>query len=134
VIKRLLLTLGLALLPCVGVQAQSIVGPPSLVQCNQVTTGTGVLQIATFITGKNIVVCGYAADTTGAAGAFTLGYGTGSICGTNSVAIAPVFSGTSQGNFAIDHLSYAYFSLPTGVNLCVIASTNTSYAIYWGQY
>lgn len=124
----LLIFFGLAAPAC----AQGIGAQP--IYCNQVTTGTAATQIATAVAGKSISVCGYTVDATAAAAAFQLSYGTGATCGTGTVALTPAFAGTGQGSAFTDHLPTAYVSVPATANLCVTTSTNSTWAIYWGQF
>jgi hypothetical protein len=120
-------SLFLLLMPCAAFgQGQPLV-------CTQVTAGNSASQVATAITGKNIVVCGYALEATGA-GAFQLAFGTGSNCGTGTIQISPSFSALTSGAALADHVAFAYATAPTGSNLCVLTSTSVSWAVYWGQF
>lgn len=103
------------------------VGPPNQALCNNTApfTGTGaVAAAATAPAGQRLYLCGWHITNTAATGSFTLSYGTGTNCGTNTVAITPAMSVTSTAPSA-DHIEYAYISTPLAGELCVNATLTT---------
>ena len=114
-------------------QAQPF-GPPTAHLCDRVTSGNAVAQIVTAAAGLNTYVCGYVIDATGSAATFTLAYGTGSNCSVGTTNVSPAFQGSGQGSAFVDHGTFAFVTIPAGQNLCVVSATNSTYAVYWGQY
>lgn len=126
VLAALLLILGSAS------AALAQVGPPNQASCNQVTLGTGAVQVATAITGRRIFVCGWSVNANVALGAFTLAAGTGTVCATNNVPIS-VYTALPVG-VVVDRTSFAFFNPAVASNLCVTVATGIQWSIYWGQY
>lgn len=117
------------------VQAQ--VGPPNQIQCNAIGTmavgPTSITQIVALSTGRTISICGWHVTNTGAAGAFTFSYGTGSNCATGTTVLIPAVNVTSSAPSA-DHIDYASLSLPQGQALCITPSVATISAVVFYTY
>jgi hypothetical protein len=121
-----------AFLALCGVAAAQGVGAPNPILCNQATQGSTTQQLATAISGKNIVVCGWDVNANTALGAFSLASGTGATCGSTTANIV-VLTGLPVGVF-VDHNTYAFTPIASTQNLCVTVATTVSYTIYWGQF
>jgi hypothetical protein len=107
--------------------------PPYYATCPNVTEGSATSQIATAVADKRIYVCGFDLEATAASGAFTLAYGSGSVCSTKTADLSPVYSGLGAGAVIVDHVPYG-LKVPADTNVCVTSATSVVYVVYWGQY
>ena len=119
------------------------VGPLNTVQCSQVLVkAVGTATTAQLMTGdaaKIIYLCGWSMTNTGtAAGTFTLQYGQGTTCSTNTSSITSALAVTATAP-ATDHTTYAFFNVPTLTsatvnNLCINVTSGVGGNNYVGQY
>jgi hypothetical protein len=139
--RKLLLALALWLAPTLALAQGAPIGPTNWFTCNNTASVTGTAatsqKIITGITtgsgpggtAPRIFVCGWTFTNTAASGTVTVNYGTGSNCGTNTVAMSPALSvGSTQ--LAI------YTQIPSlqtapGVDLCVTTSVATINGLVW---
>jgi hypothetical protein len=116
------------------VEAQpTALGPANAILCNQaagLAAGpSAITQILAAVTGQRINICGWSVTNTAAAGTFSISYGTGSNCGTGTVAMIPALS---VGATAVtDHSAGAVLSTPLSQALCITPSVATIAAIVW---
>jgi len=108
-------------------------GPANAILCNQaagLAAGpTTITQVLAAITGQRVNICGWSVTNSGAAGTFSLSYGTGSNCGTGTVALIPALS---VGTTAVtDHSGSAVLSTPLSQALCITPSVATISAVIW---
>lgn len=123
-------------LTCAALAQQ--VGPTNQILCNKqalLAAGpTAITRIQTGVASQNISICGWHVTNTGATGTFSLSYGTGTNCGTGTTTIIPAMNVTSTAPSS-DHIDYAWFTLPAGVDLCITPSVATvSAIIYTAQF
>lgn len=127
--------IGLALGLCISVaQAQTPVGPPNQILCNNIATlavgPTTITQIVAAATGARVFICGWHVTNTGAAGTFTLSTGTGTNCGTNTATLIPAMNVTNTAPSS-DHVDYAQLQTAQSVALCVTPSVATIAVLVW---
>jgi hypothetical protein len=116
-----------------GQDSHAQVGPPNQVICNNsaVFTGTGATaSVTTPNANQRVYLCGWHITNTAASGSFTISYGTGSNCGTGTVAVTPALSVTSTAPSS-DHIEYAIVSTPLNGELCVNATITTVTGVLW---
>lgn len=127
-VKRLVLASVLALVSSIG-WAQGV-GPPNQIFCNKVATvAVGSSSIQTLVpaqSNKSVFICGWHVTNTGAAGTFTLTYGTQTTnpCDTGNGTILPLLNVTSSAPSS-DHNGTAYTQAPIGAAVCVTTSVAT---------
>lgn len=112
-------------------------GPPNTVLCNQIVNFSSIAtttQLLAPATGKQIYVCGWSVTNSSNSVTYSVSifFGTGAICGTNTVAITPTMS--INANAYNDHSQFAVTSGAAGSGLCVNPSNaalagNVYYAI-----
>lgn len=125
----------LAALTCANTARGQSVGAAPLV-CNktvQVSQGAVALTRIIAANGATISLCGFAYNTGAAAGSMQLSTGTGSNCGTGTVAITPAFALGING-VLVDHVEFAHFSAPPGNDVCLTTSGTgpSQLLIYFG--
>jgi hypothetical protein len=118
--------------------AQTPVGPPNQVICNNIAILTAgpatITQIQAASGTARIFICGWHVTNTGATGTFSLSTGTGSNCGTGTATLLPPQNVTSTAPSA-DHIDYAHIQTPQGVALCITPSVATIAAVvYFAQF
>jgi hypothetical protein len=123
--KRLLLLLAILLAPAIA-SAQAV--GPSGPACNksfQVSQAATILtKVVSGVANQSISLCGWSANSGGAASTWQLQYGTGTNCGTGGTAITPVYSLAING-VQIDHQGSAFISLAGGAapaDLCLVTT------------
>jgi hypothetical protein len=119
--KGQLLACALLALAC-SARAQNI-GPGPL-YCNasfQVSQGAVALTRIVAAVGKVISLCGWSVNAGAAAGTAQLEYGTGTNCGTGTIAVTPAYALGING-VLVDHPGAANFSLPQGADLCLVTT------------
>lgn len=114
--------LGLALAGLVGdaLLAQPV-GPPNVIGCNKTALASGAvasIQLVASATGRTINICGFIGSATGAM-TLSLVYGTGATCGTGTIPIT-IAHNIPAGAFIAYGTDSAWFSVPSGQNLCTI--------------
>jgi hypothetical protein len=139
--KRLLLTLALALWAGPALSQGAPIGPPNWFTCASTAQITGtagttaqIVALATSPVGPGgvqprIYVCGWTFTYTAASGTIQLSYGTGSNCGTGNTVLTPPLSvGATQVSI--------YTNVPSvqtapGNALCVNTSVVTITGLLW---
>jgi hypothetical protein len=112
---------------------------PVPIYCNksfQVSQGAVALtKIVSNISSKQISICGWALNAGAAAATAQLEQGSGTNCGTNTVAITPSISLGINGTY-IDHIGPAAISLSQGTDLCLVTTGTGPMAVtvYYGVY
>lgn len=102
----------------------------------QVSQGAVALtEIVAAEEGKQISLCGWAFNTGVAEAAVQLQYGTGTDCGTGTTPITPAVALEINGDY-VDHIPYAFFSLPRDNNLCLVTTGagSSQVMVYYGIF
>lgn len=115
--------------------AQSPIGPPNQILCNQTAKFSGVSAatvLVASVANNWVLVCGWHITNTAAAGTFTLEYGTQvtNPCDTGTTTITSALNVTSSAPSA-DHVDYAQIAVPRGNQLCVVPSVTTIAGMVW---
>jgi len=126
----------LVLCYCLGfgpARAENTVGPTNAVLCNKVANvAVGVAtvtQVVAGIPGQSIFVCGYQITNTGAAGTFSLTFGTGATCTTPTTLITPQnVTSTAPATY---NVGVAQMQTAAGAFLCIIPSVATIATTVW---
>lgn len=134
--KKLLLALGFVLSLCVSVQSQpTVIGPANAILCNKTANFTGTAaaaQIVAGVTGQIVAICGWSVTNTAAAGTVVFNTGTGSNCGTNTAAISPTISVST--NSVTDHSTFASQNVVAGNAICQTATATITGVLYYSQF
>ncbi|HEX4043274.1 MAG TPA: hypothetical protein VHY10_16370 [Xanthobacteraceae bacterium] len=104
--------------------------------CNQEApfTASSVAQLVAAIANQQIYICGFTFNAGASAANIELEYGTGTNCGTGTMALTPDFALGANGVLSDHSPFFNGLTVPLGNNLCVLPSAAAVGLVYYQQF